>query len=157
MSNRDEQVGLTLSFLRGSMTQKALADAMKIRGWKWSQATVWSVEKGDRPLRLTEAVDVATILEVDVSEFLNDPVMASYSKEMADTLQGQVHAAREITASITKYLEHRERLHVLIQDAHARGIDTVEAWIAAATEAPSLDQAIEAGKDAFSGEYSEEA
>jgi hypothetical protein len=35
---------------------------MKARGWKWSQATVWSVEKGERPLRLAEAEDIRVIL-----------------------------------------------------------------------------------------------
>lgn len=35
---------------------------MRTRGWKWSQATVWAVEKGERPLRLAEAEDLVSIL-----------------------------------------------------------------------------------------------
>lgn len=44
------------------MSQKDLAERMRERGWKWSQATVWSIEKGERPLRLAEAEDVSAVL-----------------------------------------------------------------------------------------------
>lgn len=44
------------------MSQQALADAMRELGHKWSQATVWSVERGNRPLRLVEANDLRTVL-----------------------------------------------------------------------------------------------
>lgn len=43
------------------MSQDALAQRMRERGFKWSQATVWSVENGDRPLRLTEAIELSDI------------------------------------------------------------------------------------------------
>lgn len=37
---------------------------MRERGHRWSQATVWNVERGERPLRLSEANSLAEILEV---------------------------------------------------------------------------------------------
>lgn len=58
----DEQIGKNLVELRGDLSQKDLADAMRKLGFRWSQATVWSIEKGERPLRLTEAEAVAEIL-----------------------------------------------------------------------------------------------
>lgn len=36
---------------------------MRERGFKWSQATVWAIEKGDRPLRLAEAWELSILLE----------------------------------------------------------------------------------------------
>jgi transcriptional regulator with XRE-family HTH domain len=48
------------------MTQKDLADRMAARDWKWSQATVWSVETGKRPLRYSEALDICWILDVEI-------------------------------------------------------------------------------------------
>lgn len=51
----DAEIGRNLIRLRGSGSQKDLADAMRKKGFRWSQATVWAVEKGERPLRLTEA------------------------------------------------------------------------------------------------------
>ena len=62
VSETDQRIGQNLARLRGSLSQKDLADLMRERGWKWSQATVWSVERGDRPLRLAEAEDLARIL-----------------------------------------------------------------------------------------------
>ena len=36
-------------------SQKQLAEAMRARGFTWSQATVWALERGDRNLRYVEA------------------------------------------------------------------------------------------------------
>lgn len=60
----DAQIGRNLARLRGDMSQKELAGAMRDRGHKWSQATVWNVERGERPLRLTEATALGEILEL---------------------------------------------------------------------------------------------
>ena len=59
---RDVLAGRNLAILRGDMTQATLAAKMRDLGWKWSQATVWAVEKGDRPFRLAEAQDVLGLL-----------------------------------------------------------------------------------------------
>jgi len=71
MSDRDEAIGQNLTRFRGERTQQDIADAMRSLGYKWSQATVWAVEKGERPMRLTEAIDVAGILGVDVSDMVS--------------------------------------------------------------------------------------
>lgn len=62
--SRDQWIGRNVATYRGEMSQQALADAMRERGWKWSQATVWSVEKGERPVRLSEAFDLAAVLSL---------------------------------------------------------------------------------------------
>lgn len=58
----DQQIGRNLARLRGGMTQQELASKMKALGHKWSQSTVWAVEKGDRPLRLAEATSLGSAL-----------------------------------------------------------------------------------------------
>jgi transcriptional regulator with XRE-family HTH domain len=60
----DEQIGRNLSALRGDMSQKDLADRMRRRGFKWSQATVWAIEKGERPLRVTEAEAIGDVFDI---------------------------------------------------------------------------------------------
>lgn len=47
---------------RDNTAQKALAYAMTQRGFKWSQATVSSIEKGTRALRLNEAQHLAELI-----------------------------------------------------------------------------------------------
>jgi len=68
MKNRDKEIGSTVTELRGDRSQQSVADEMRGRGWKWSQATVWSVEKGERPLKLVEALDLAEVLGADLAE-----------------------------------------------------------------------------------------
>jgi len=67
MPTSDEQIGQNLAKIRGEMSQTDLAAAMRARGWKWSQATVWAVERGDRPLRLSEATDVVAVLNLGIN------------------------------------------------------------------------------------------
>lgn len=70
---RDVLIGEAVAFHRGPRSQKSLGEAMRARGHRWSQATVWSVEKGDRPLKLAEAVDVAAELGVELDTLLRPP------------------------------------------------------------------------------------
>lgn len=92
MTERDVLVGQALGALRGDRAQSAIADEMRQRGWKWSQATVWSVEKGERPLRLLEAGDLADILGVQIEDFFGDRAAARQEAEFR-RLQGQVYDA----------------------------------------------------------------
>lgn len=66
------------------MSQKDLADAMRARGFKWSQATVWAVEKGERPLRLTEAEGLAAILRINPDLLLATPEELDLHGDMVD-------------------------------------------------------------------------
>lgn len=63
MTVSDEQIGKNVARFRGDLSQVDLAKAMRAQGFKWSQATVWAVEKGERPMRLTEAEALSGILD----------------------------------------------------------------------------------------------
>lgn len=69
----DKQIGQNLARLRGAMSQKDLAVAMRERGHKWAQATVWNVERGERPLRLVEATALADVLELQSVQSITAP------------------------------------------------------------------------------------
>lgn len=66
---------------------------MKDRGHKWSQSTVWSVERGDRPLRLTEAEDLAAILGVEVAMLTKEPFQVGLNR-FYNRLEGSLLEAR---------------------------------------------------------------
>lgn len=66
----DLTVGENLARLRGGISQKDLADRMRDRGWKWAQATVWNIERGERPLRFLEAYSLCEILGVQLRDLL---------------------------------------------------------------------------------------
>lgn len=66
--NDDVVIGRNLAKLRqkAGQTQEDLAKKMRsLYGFKWSKATVWSIEAGERPLKLTEAKDAVTCLGLD--------------------------------------------------------------------------------------------
>lgn len=89
-----------MASLRGARSQKVLAEQMRDRGWSWAQATVSSVEKGERPLRLTEAEDLADLLGVPINAFLQDwreRLEAAQQRLVRLTHQAQ-EAARELDA-----------------------------------------------------------
>lgn len=69
----DKQIGQNLARLRGAMSQKDLAVAMRKRGHKWAQATVWNVERGERPLRLSEATAIADVLGLQSVQSITAP------------------------------------------------------------------------------------
>jgi hypothetical protein len=117
-TEQDKRIGQTVLILRGDRTQQAVAVAMRDRGWKWSQATVWSVEKGDRPLRLAEADDLAGVLGVfSASDFSSAPMSAHIrigSHRAAD-------AYRAMVASVREYLEVKEQLEIILKIADDEG------------------------------------
>lgn len=70
VADEDRLIGQTVAALRKSMSQTTLAEHMRSLGHKWSQATVWSVEKGERPLRFREALDLAHLFAIDVTDLI---------------------------------------------------------------------------------------
>lgn len=106
MSASDEQIGKRLNALRGDMSQAALAAAMADRGHKWSQATVWSVETGKRPLRLAEAQDVSAALDVSVTELLRKDRVEEAARAARSEIGGLLDAL-----DMLEIAAHRAAIH----------------------------------------------
>ncbi|MFB2596588.1 helix-turn-helix domain-containing protein [Herbiconiux sp. P17] len=100
MTIRDSDIGQNLLTLRGARTQKEIADRMRELGWKWSQATVWAIEKGERSVKLAEAHDLAELLDVDVSDLMLDPGELSLD-----------HAKSEIEETQSRLIDNLKRLY----------------------------------------------
>lgn len=117
-TEQDRHIGRTMAILRGDKTQQAVADEMRKRGWRWSQATVWSVEKGERALRLAEAEDLADVLgTVSVHSFLTEPVGA----HIQQGVRRVTNAYRAIVESVWECLDAQDALRVRLTRAHVDG------------------------------------
>lgn len=90
MPDFDAVIGANLKRIRGDMNQADLADEMKRRGHKWSQATVWAVQRGERSLKLAEARDVAEVLGVRVEAFF----LASEAEKRFTDVRKALHDLR---------------------------------------------------------------
>lgn len=69
---RDELIGRQIKTYRAEQPQAWLAEQMQARGHKWSQSTVWAVENGYQPVKLTEGGDLADILDVEITEIIEE-------------------------------------------------------------------------------------
>lgn len=115
----DKQIGSNVARFRRDRSQQEIAGEMRQRGWKWSQATVWAVEKGERPLRLAESVDLASILGIFETELSLDDDSAR--------LRAAIRATRETEAAV------EQAIRALV----ARQIDLAIAGDLAYAEAPT--------------------
>lgn len=121
MQTRDELIGANLQRLRMAGTsQQALADAMKERGWKWSQATVWSVEKGERPIRLAEALDLVDIFGLDgIGELTTTPIVTVGWQRLG--IMDQRH--QQLAAAADAYLQAQFDLALIADQLEQEGLD----------------------------------
>ena len=88
-SERDKTIGANLAAIRGDVTQDELAKRMREHGFKWSQSTVWSVERGDRPMKLAEAEAVLDCLGMSVDYLSNLVAPEGGSRNDLDRTIGQ--------------------------------------------------------------------
>lgn len=105
----DQEIGERVKNERGPVAQTALASKMKQLGHKWSQATVWAVEKGERALKLSEAKDLASLLGVSVTDLLED------ESEAFAWIWKEVSAAHrsvdELLEALIQWGAYRQRMH----------------------------------------------
>lgn len=101
---REQRIGQNIDRLRrdADKTQKEVAEYMRAAGFKWSQATVWSVEAGERPVRLSEAYELARLLDIGVSGLL----LTKESAVMADHVLGTYRLVEESQEGLTAALRN---------------------------------------------------
>lgn len=91
------------------LSQQDLANRMRDSGFKWSQATVWNVENGDRPLRLTEAIEIANVCSLDPAEFFGG------NQQPASTTPGLRLAVRTLQSLIEESSNEGQALKAFSQ------------------------------------------
>lgn len=109
ITKEDERIGKNFQAIRGEMTQEELAKKMREQGYKWSKATVWAIEKGERPLKVAEAAEVLRCLEMpadNISVFTND----SYNYKVMDLVRSVIDDCEAIDKEWTKLDWHRQSL-----------------------------------------------
>lgn len=92
----DFEIGRELANIRlkRSLSQDQLADMMNERGHQWSRKTVWSMEKGIRSIRLSEAYDLEDILGISLFG-KTESEDATYKEFVEDKWKNEVKDAVE--------------------------------------------------------------
>lgn len=84
-------------------------------GHKWSQSTVWSVEKGTRPLRLVEAQSLAEIFGVPVVGLLRVEVHADFLSNVTRWASDQMKAEVALSDAVDKVLNAQDVVRGLLE------------------------------------------
>lgn len=89
-SELERRVGRNFRALREARQWplREVAERMKAFGYSWHQTVVAKIETGQRPLRLSEAADLAALYEVSLDRLLVDPaVTAGHAEEIEKQIQ----------------------------------------------------------------------
>jgi transcriptional regulator with XRE-family HTH domain len=136
ITNFDRIVGANVRRLRTAhaLTQAELARAMVDRGCAFSQATVWKIETGQRPVKLAEAVVIADAVQVPLEALTTAADGGGYDAELRALTRQVGDAYDQIKQAIAAYLHAQVRLRetaasskaagVLISDAMGSLVDT---------------------------------
>ncbi|NPC96615.1 hypothetical protein [Nocardioides sp. zg-DK7169] len=113
----DQSIGRNLQRLRGAMSQQVLADEMRARGFKWSQATVWAAEKGERPLRVTEASALVDILGGGYVYGLGQLVAPDTEAELLAQMRAVKAAYKRLSEQAHEFFEAQAGIEAALDDA----------------------------------------
>lgn len=106
-----------MAALRGDLSQDELAAKMKERGYRWSQSTVWSVERGDRPLRLTEATDVLQCLGIPIEDLSRLLAWNDTDNQALERIRALSSDVRSIEFVCVDVFQYRRLLEWYIDDS----------------------------------------
>lgn len=100
MGGADKLIGYNLQRMRRDRSQTEVANAMKARGHRWTQPTVVAVEKGERPLRMSEAADLVEILGIEGISALWSFLILTPQLEIAERTKPANQSMAEIRLSL---------------------------------------------------------
>lgn len=115
------------------LSQDELAQRMTDRGFGFSQATIWKIESGQRPVKLSEAAALANALEIPgfsaALGFLLDEPETSRHRARLQFFHRKAHDAYEdLKAAAGAYLKAQVELVFTVRDAHDAGAPVSELW-----------------------------
>ena len=141
----DKRIGCNVALFReheAGLSQKELADEMRHRGHRWAQATVWAVEKGERPLRFTEAQDLCLILGVD----LPDLAMTPGNVALRSAVERATRAGRDLAVAVSAFVSMQYVVRDLLEEAGEEADPTIKEE-AEEVAALTLDEAVKLGNE----------
>lgn len=115
----EKRIGAVVRKYRGEMTQATLAERMRQHGFrKWSQSTVWSVERGDRSLKHSEALALTEVLGIVSWRFDAQDEEVTLRLAMAEASR----LWQEIKTLTTEFKEAQAAIAVSLHYAAEKGL-----------------------------------
>lgn len=150
----DALIGRNVARLRGDRAQQWLADEMRKRGWRWSQATVWSVEQGTRPLRLAEAQALASIMKVPLQRLFEQERVALAmvgvrlaADEVSDAFEAAVGALSDLLGAQEWLASRIDEAQEVVGSEQELDLEFYRTWFGKTPEAAREEVAARQARD----------
>jgi transcriptional regulator with XRE-family HTH domain len=136
---------------RNGLSQEELAQRMSERGFGFSQATIWKIESGQRPVKISEAVALSEALELprwlDLAE---EPQVSRHYADLtlANRLTHQAYAALKEAAAA--YLRAQIDLSFVVRTAQDAGVAVHEghmSWLDVPAEKVIIEARVESAHE----------
>jgi transcriptional regulator with XRE-family HTH domain len=159
----DHNIAANLRIYReaDNVSQEDLAQRMTDRGFGFSQATIWKIERGQRPVRASELVALADSLQIlSAISLTYQPGTARHHAQLRQAHQRAHDAYATLKAAAAAYLEAQLELLVGARAAHDDGVSVTEldtSWLGVLAEEAVIEARIETGQqEAQSEQIAEE-
>ena len=130
------------------ISQEDLAQQMADRGFGFSQATIWKIESGHRPVRAGELMALADSLEIFLPTYLTrKPDATRYTIQLEQASANASRAYYAVKEAATEYLEAQVQLVYAAREAHDAGQPANElhtSWLTNTPEEAVLEARVEA-------------
>ncbi len=154
----DQNIAANLRIYReaGNISQEELAQRMAARGFGFSQATIWKIESGQRPVRASELVALADSLGVmSPTSLTYKPDATRYKVQLEQANRNAQHAYETLREAAADYLEAQVVLVVAAREAHDAGLTVTElhtSWLDTPPEEAVIQARVEADQEAARSE-----
>jgi transcriptional regulator with XRE-family HTH domain len=150
--NVDQNVATNLREFRerNGLSQEELAQRMSERGFGFSQATVWKIESGQRPVKISEAVALSDVLDLRWMDLTAEPDVSRHHAELAAANRSAHHAYAAIKEAATTYLRAQIDLSLTIRLAQDAGLAVTEphdSWLDIPAERAVIEARVESGQE----------
>ena len=160
----DRNISANLRMYReaGNISQEELAQRMTDRGFGFSQATIWKIENGQRPVKASELVALADSLEImsALGSFMTEPGAARHDVQMDQAHRKAYGAYEALREAAAAYIEAQVNLAFAVHEARAAGVAVREmhtVWLNTLAEQAVIEARIEMNKaDAHGQQISDE-
>lgn len=112
-----------------ALSQDDLAQRMNERGFSFSQSTIWKIEQGKRPVKISELVALADALDTfNWTTLLFSPGQARHHRdvELAHRGAGAAYAALKLAAA--QFIEAQFEVAVAAHSAGEAGVAVNDLW-----------------------------
>lgn len=130
-ANVDANVAANLRLWREAqrLSQDELAQRMNARGFGFSQATIWKIEQGRRPVKLAEAIALADALELRAwNNLAADPQEVAHEARMQTVHSRASQAYHALKATATAYLQAQLEVAVCAYELRTSGAKVADLW-----------------------------